>query len=42
MRQNRTNINFAPIIMNGCNQPYFISADIKHRQLAHFIRRWKN
>lgn len=32
-----SNVDFAPIEMNGCNQPIFVAADIEHNPLSNFV-----
>ncbi len=37
-----TDIYFAAIEMNGCDQPVFISADIENDPMVEFVSRRKN
>jgi hypothetical protein len=42
MGQNMTDIYFAAVEMNGCDQPVFVAADIENNPVIQFIGGRKN
>ncbi len=41
MRQDVPDVQLLPIVMNGCDQPEFVSPDIEDRKLIYLISRRK-
>ena len=42
MGQNMTDIYFAAIEMNGCDESVFVAADIENNPVVYFISGWEN
>ena len=34
-------VDLAPVEMDGCNQAVFVPTNVKHDEVANFVRRWE-